>query len=73
GERDDDAEADEGPNEARNAGEGPGELLAADGGGVGVDDIAVDPAQHEEHQDEVGEAARVEHLLDQEADAMIIA
>lgn len=44
-EGDDDTEAQDGPDEARDAREGPGELLAGDGGAVGVNHVHVDAGE----------------------------
>ena len=51
------SEAEEGPDEAWDACEGAGELLARDGGGVDGDDVGVDAAEDEECEDEFGESA----------------
>ena len=57
-------EAEDGPKEAGDAGEGAGELLEGDGGAVDGDDVGVDAREDEEGEEEFGEAARVEHVLD---------
>ena len=66
-----DAEAGDSLQEARDAREPSSELLARNSGGVGVDNVAVDATEHEKHEQELGEAMRVECLLDQEADAAV--
>lgn len=65
-------EAQKRPDEARDTGEGAGKLLARDGGAVDGDDVGVDAAEHEQAQEELGEAARVQHVLDQEAESLVL-
>ena len=71
-EGDDGGEAQKSPDEARDAREGAGELLARDGGAVDGDDVGVDAGEDEEGQDELGEAARVQEVLDQEAEPLFL-
>ena len=50
GDGEDDGEAGESPEYAGDACERTSELLAGEGGGVGIDYVAVDAAEHEEDQ-----------------------
>lgn len=65
------SETEDNPDEARHAGEGSRELLARDGRAVDGDDVHVDAGEHEQGEDQLGEAAGVEHGLDEEAQAVV--
>ena len=66
------AEAQNRPDESGHAGERACGLLAGDGGAVDGDDVGIDAGEDEEGEDELGEAVRVQHGLDQEAEGLVL-
>lgn len=65
-------EAQDRPDEARHARERPAELLARDRAAVDADDVGVDPGQDEEGQQQLREPTRIQHVLDQEPEPLVL-
>ena len=65
-------EADERPDEAWDPRKRPAELLARDRRAVDADDVGVDSRQDQERQQQLCEPPRVQHVLDQEPQSLVL-
>lgn len=66
------AEEHNGPDKAGDAGQRARKLLDRQGRRIEVDTVHTDAGEHQHDEDELGEAAREQHGLNQEADALFL-
>lgn len=71
GQEDDQHKHDACPDETGHDAQGSGELLHGEAGRVQGDGVHGDAGKGEDHEEELGEADRVDHFLDEPADAHI--